>query len=79
MYIIFGGDYCPSCHKARGILETLQIPFKYYDLDDTESVEHLQSIFGTPKTIPVVFYNDMHIGGYEKLVEHINMQKEIER
>lgn len=72
MYTIYGMSHCNYCTKAVELLESLELPYSYASLDDenilTAYVQLHQSI---PKSVPQVYYNDEHIGGYDRLREYL--------
>lgn len=74
--IVFGKDNCPYCVKAKELLEELNIPYIYVDIGQKEVglnralkqnlMDYLDSI-NQPHTVPQIFGEEGHIGGYEAL------------
>lgn len=73
--IVFGKDNCEFCDKAKGLLEEVTIPYIYVDIGWNSALkqgllDYLDSI-GTPHTVPQVFGDEGHIGGYDKLAWYL--------
>jgi len=72
MFKVYSTSWCSYCNKAKGLLQTLKKPFKEFDIDTAENFDLLVEELGyTPRTIPQVFYNDTHLGGYEELKKYL--------
>eukprot|EP00667_Euglena_gracilis_P016676 EG_transcript_17479 len=68
--LVFGGPNCPYCAKARQWLEGQDIPYHYTDVETMEGAELgvVASKVSGHQTIPNIFVNGMHLGGYDQLV-----------
>eukprot|EP00834_Sanchytrium_tribonematis_P006016 NODE_409_length_7945_cov_0.205710.p4 type:complete len:184 gc:universal NODE_409_length_7945_cov_0.205710:1157-606(-) len=68
--IIFGKKSCPFCDYSKLLLEQLDQDYKYVDFDEIEyghSIrDYLIEIY-QQKTVPNIFMNGKHIGGYTQL------------
>ena len=82
-YIIFGLSTCIFCQKTIQLLESKNIKYKYYIIDDfynlffktfinLDNYYPNLNIDKTHKTVPVVFYKKKFIGGFTSLNEMIN-------
>lgn len=71
MYEIYGKDDCGYCIKAKDVLEKLNLPTKYYELNADYTVEQFAKKFSGIKTVPMVLCNGSRIGGYEQLLQHL--------
>lgn len=71
MYTVFGIEACPSCVKAKDLLNRKKIEFTYINLDEhPEKFEKITQL--GLRTVPQVFDADgNHIGGYEDLYLHL--------
>ena len=70
MYKIYGGDACPFCHQAKHILQKNDLPHEWIDvMTNPEMVKELKS--QGLRTIPQIWLDDTHIGGYNDLVTHL--------
>ncbi len=65
---IYTGPRCNFCDAAKRLLVRNNIPFKEINiaLEEGKREEMLAKSNGR-KTIPQIFFNQVHIGGYEEL------------
>jgi glutaredoxin 3 len=65
---IYSGDYCPFCQRAKGLLTQRGYVYTEYNvqLDSTKREEMMIRSVGA-RTIPQVFINGRHVGGYDAL------------
>lgn len=66
---IFGADWCIACKRAKTLAKEKNVEFEFYDIsEDPEALTKLKGYIGhEPKTIPQIFNEDGHIGGYDEL------------
>ena len=65
---IYTKSTCPFCHKAKGLLDDLNIPYEEESVDNPEDFENLKQKTGHP-TVPQIFFDDELIGGCDNLFE----------
>ena len=65
---VYMGPRCAFCDAAKRLLVRNNIPFKEINiaLEEGKREEMLAKSNGR-KTIPQIFFNQVHIGGYEEL------------
>lgn len=66
--IIYTTDYCPYCNRAKDLLKRKN--HKYQEIDVTEDDalrEEMVQKAGGKRTVPQIFINDRHIGGFDDL------------
>ena len=65
---VFMGPMCSFCEAAKRLLARNNIPFKEINiaLEEGKKEEMFAKSNGR-KTIPQIFFNDLHIGGYQEL------------
>lgn len=69
---IYGKENCQYCTKAKAILDRYGWEYTYYIVGVDYTKEHLQSLVDVnPLTVPQIFINDQHIGGYVELVDYM--------
>lgn len=63
---IYSTPTCSSCHRAKRLLDARGISWEEFDVsfDRTPMIAHS----GGLDTVPQVFVDDVHVGGYEDLV-----------
>ncbi|WP_020675170.1 glutaredoxin 3 [Geopsychrobacter electrodiphilus] len=64
---IYTKNYCPYCHRAKGLLQSKNAQFSEYDLtaDPAKEAEMRQRSGRT--TVPEIFIDDRLIGGCDDL------------
>ncbi len=66
---------CPWCERARDLLERKGIMFTEFKLGEDYTREDLRSMLPESVerlTVPRIFRDDKHIGGYEDLVTYFD-------
>lgn len=74
--IVYSKPSCPSCVKAKKLLDDRQIPYEVKDLGVDIQPQELFDLFEAkglpqPRTAPQIFLDGKYIGGYEQLVAYI--------
>ncbi len=65
---VYMGPMCAFCDAAKRLLTKKNIPYKEINiaLDEVKREEMLKKSNGK-RTIPQIFIEDLHVGGYEEL------------
>ena len=65
---VYMGPMCVFCDAAKRLLTKKNIPYKEINiaLDEVKREEMLKKSNGK-RTIPQIFIDDFHVGGYEEL------------
>ena len=65
---VYMGPMCAFCDAAKRLLTKKKIPYKEINvaLDESKLEEMLKKSNGK-RTIPQIFIEDLHVGGYEEL------------
>ncbi|MGM0421190.1 MAG: glutaredoxin 3 [Bacillota bacterium] len=66
---IFTLEWCPYCEKAKALLKSKGFDYKEYNLHDEGVKKEMVKRTDGAKTVPQIFIDDKHIGGYDDLVE----------
>jgi len=65
---IYSTTYCPYCDKAKKLLDDKNVPYKEFIVDiDTAKMDEMLSRANGRKTVPQIFINNNHIGGFDDL------------
>ena len=73
MITIYGRKGCSTCKKATKACEDAKVAYVYIDMaSDAKIIFTLMEKIGRVRTIPQIFDNDNHIGGYSNLIDHLN-------
>ncbi len=66
--IIFSTRFCPYCHAAKRLLREKGVAFKEIDVTfDPETRRKMTELAGGRHTVPQIFIDGRHIGGYDDL------------
>ena len=66
--IIYSGPMCGYCEAAKRLLNKKKIPFEEIDISTEEKKrEEMLKKSNGMKTIPQIFIENFHVGGYEEL------------
>lgn len=58
---VYGADWCPDCRRSKRLLDRLEVPYTYLDVDaDPEAMTAMKSRNGGRQSIPVVVFADGH-------------------
>ncbi len=63
---IYCSDSCPFCQRVYQLLEKRSIPFKKYHVKSQNDWNEVKEKTGR-ETVPQVFINGFHIGGFDDL------------
>lgn len=67
MIQIYTKNYCPYCHKAIALLDSLDVDYKNIDITDTpEVIDELSKKSGF-RTVPQVFVDEKCLGGFSDI------------
>ena len=71
---IYSKDYCPYCKAAKQILDAKGL--SYTEVDVLKQPERLSEMLerSQRRTVPQIFFDDEHIGGYTELVDYYRHQ-----
>jgi glutaredoxin 3 len=64
---IYTKDYCPFCHRAKGLLQANQVEFIEYDLSVEPVREPEMRQRSGRSTVPEIFVDNRLIGGCDDL------------
>jgi glutaredoxin 1 len=66
---IYGKDGCVWCDMAEALCKEKNIEYIVLKLGVDYEVEDFTSHFPYAKTVPQIYFNEKHIGGYESLTK----------
>lgn len=70
MVIIYGKPGCSFCLRAKKLCQSQSINFKYFVLGVDITVPELEKLTGcTLKTVPQIFVDNKHVGGYTEFAK----------
>lgn len=64
---VYSADWCPFCIQAKKLLESKNIPFEEFNVDENPGMrDEIVNKTGYKK-VPQIFINDEFIGGFTEL------------
>ena len=68
--LMYSGPMCNFCEAAKRLLNRNNLEYKVIDISSGDGIrdEMIKKSNGK-RTIPQIFFNDYHVGGYQELRE----------
>ena len=68
--IVYSGPMCGYCDAAKRLLERNNLKFTDIDVSTKDGLrDEMTKKANGRRTIPQIFFNDEHVGGYQELRE----------
>lgn len=71
MITIYGTETCVYCVKSKRLCEDYNLNYEWKDTEESETLSHVKSLLPDMKTIPQIWWNEKHIGGYTEFASEI--------
>jgi len=68
--VIYGTFFCPYCFAAKRLLKQQKVTFDEVRVDKEPGKKQEMITKSGRFTVPQVFIDDYHVGGYDDLVVH---------
>jgi len=68
--ILYGTLLCPYCFAAKRLMKQNNITFNEIRVDKKPELKQEMIAKSGRFTVPQIFINDYHVGGYDDLLEH---------
>ena len=66
--VIYTGPFCNYCDAAKRLFARNNTPFKEIDIATVDgAMDEMIKKANGKRTIPQIFFNDQHIGGYDEV------------
>lgn len=72
MYTIYTKTTCSFCIEAKKLLTEKKLSYLEKNIEDVQYKTELLTLVPNAKTVPQIFLDDKHIGGYTSLVAFFN-------
>ena len=70
--IVWSNVGCSYCEQAKRLLKSKNIEYEERNIATSEwTVQHLQEAVPGARTVPQIFVDGQHVGGYNELVKHL--------
>lgn len=77
---LFHKDYCPYCKAAKALLAKLDWQYKEIEVsDDQDAFNNMVELSGGRRTVPQIFINDQHIGGFDDFQAYVKKLSKLKR
>ena len=74
-FIVYSKNNCPYCYKVKQVLELTGSDFETQILDKDFTREEFYAKFGDGATFPQVMLDDLHLGGCQESIKHMQREK----
>ena len=65
--VLWSKYYCPYCDQAKALLKSKGIQFEEKKIGDGYTKEELLEAVPTARTVPQIFIDGEHVGGFTEL------------
>jgi glutaredoxin len=69
--VVWSKDACPFCVQAKALLEARGIEYEERNVSRDWTREQLLEAVPTARTLPQIFLDEVHIGGFTELRKHL--------
>ena len=67
---MYSGPMCNFCEAAKRLLDRNNLKYEVIDISSDDGIkEEMIKKSNGKRTIPQIFFNDYHVGGYQELRE----------
>ena len=68
--LMYSGPMCNYCEAAKKLLDRNNLEYEVIDISSGDDIrEEMIKKSNGKRTIPQIFFNDYHVGGYQELRE----------
>lgn len=68
---VYSKDTCSFCDKAKALLDKHNFQYEVKNIVNPHVKEELLDRFPTARTVPQIFFDNTHIGGYTELKSYL--------
>lgn len=65
--VMYSGEQCPYCVRARRLLEKKGVAFREIKIDQSPELRAEMEQLSQRRTIPQIFIHGQHIGGFDDM------------
>ena len=69
--VVWSKDHCPFCDQAKSLLKLKGIEFEEKKIGHGYTREQLLEAVPNARTLPQIFLDEQHIGGFTELRKHL--------
>ena len=68
--LMYSGPMCNFCEAAKRLLDRNNLKYEVIDISNGDGIrDEMIKKSNRKRTIPQIFFNDYHVGGYQELRE----------
>jgi glutaredoxin 3 len=68
--VLYTTEHCPYCVRARSLLDKKQVKYTDHRIDaNPEKREEMLAIANGRTSVPQIFIDDFHVGGFDDMAE----------
>lgn len=67
--IIYSGNRCMYCNAAKRLLDSKDITYTEINVDEDPALREEMIARTKRQTVPQIFIGDLHVGGFDDLVD----------
>lgn len=71
MLVIYGKDDCFYCNQAKKLADENGMKYEYKNVKQFDLLAELKSLFPDVKTVPQIWIDDQHVGGYDEFKKYV--------
>lgn len=70
--IIYTTSICPYCDLAKNLLSRNNLQYEEINVEDEQARNKMIEKAGGRRTVPQIFFDGFHVGGYDDLCKFLN-------
>ena len=70
--VVWSKPNCPQCTSAKQLLQLNNIEYEEKNIAEGHKIQDLLALVPNAKTMPQIWLNEEHIGGYLELRKKLN-------
>ena len=70
--VVWSTPNCPQCTSAKQLLQLNNIEYEEKNIAEGHKIQDLLALVPNAKTMPQIWLNEEHIGGYLELRKKLN-------
>ncbi len=67
--VVYSTKFCPYCDRAKSLLQRKGVSYKELKIDQNMSLMQEMVEKSKRRTVPQIFIDDYHVGGYDDMAE----------
>lgn len=64
---VYYAPFCPYCGWAKQLLDSKNVSYTMINVNDSAEIRQQMETLSQRTSVPQIFINDQHIGGYDDL------------